>query len=105
LRQTRRAAFLAVALGAFATPGQRPSADEPYPLRIEVGESVAICYLGELVCPAVDPICDDPSIATAGGDENNGLLFKGVKPGVTLCSVASGAGLGHRRLFRVTVIP
>jgi hypothetical protein len=96
---------MAVALAAFASAGQRVSEDEPYPLKIVVGESVAACYLGAILCPANSPFCDDPSIATASVDETHGLVFKAVKPGVTLCSAASGSGLGYRRLFRVTVIP
>jgi hypothetical protein len=96
---------MAVALAAFASAGQMPSEDEPYPLRIEVGGAVAICYLGAIMCPAGAPICDDPSVATASFDEKNGVVFEGVKPGVTLCSAASAYGFGGRRLFRVTVIP
>jgi len=96
---------MAVALAAFASAGQRASTDEPYPLTIEVGGSVAVCYLGAIICPANNAICEDPSVATGSIDEIHGLVFKGVKPGVTLCSAASGSGFGYRRLFRVTVTP
>jgi hypothetical protein len=98
-----RGALLAVALAAFASPGQRPSEDEPYPLTVEVGKSVAVCSLGAILCPANNAFCEDPSVAAAAIDAAQGLLFKGVKPGVTTCSAASGSGLGFRRVFRVTV--
>jgi hypothetical protein len=105
MRRRTRAALLLVALATFASAGQQPSEDEPYPLTIEVGATVAICYLGVINCPAGAPICDDPSVAIASYNETHGIVFEGVKAGVTLCSVSSAAGFGHRRLFRVTVTP
>src|SRR3954453_13741533 len=105
MRRRTGAALMAVALAAFASAGQRPSDDEPYPLTIEVGASVAICYLGAIICPAGAPICDDPSVAIGSYNEIHGIVFEGVKAGVTLCSVSSGGGLGQRRLFRITVTP
>jgi hypothetical protein len=34
---------------------------------------------------------------------DEGLLFKGLKPGTTICSAGSGAGKGLRSVYRVTV--
>lgn len=76
---------------------------EPVPLTVKVGKTVAICQTGTIQCPAADPICDDTSIATAESGEA-GLVFRGVSPGSTLCSAASGAGAGHRQVYRVTVV-
>ncbi len=78
------------------------AADAPFPLSVRVGESVDICTTGTIQCPAVAPICDDLSVATAEATDA-GLVFKGVKPGTTLCSAASGAGSGQRRVYKITV--
>ena len=78
--------------------------DEPYPLRIKVGESLALCKTGTIVCPAAAALCDDGTLVefelTA-----DGLAFRGVKPGETLCSASSMSGQGLRRVYRVTVSP
>jgi hypothetical protein len=78
--------------------------DKPFPLSVHVGESVAICATGTIQCPAAAPICDDTSVATAENTDA-GLVFKGVKPGSTLCSAASASGAGHRRVYQITVAP
>jgi hypothetical protein len=77
--------------------------DAPAPLTVRVGKSVAICTTGTIQCPAVQPICDDTSVATAEETEA-GLAFKGLKPGTTLCSAASAAGVGPRRVYRIEVV-
>jgi hypothetical protein len=76
----------------------------PYPLSLKVGEVAALCKTGTIQCPATAAICDDPSVA-GPADSPDGLAFKGLKPGTTLCSAASGAGSGQRRVYRVTVTP
>jgi len=78
------------------------AADAPFPLSVKVGESVAICTTGTIMCPASAPICDDTSIVTPEVTEA-GLTFKGLKPGSTLCSAASASGRGARRVYKVDV--
>ncbi|HTO99662.1 MAG TPA: hypothetical protein VMK66_21580 [Myxococcales bacterium] len=97
-------ASAAVVLAAFAAKAQTADT-EPYPLKLRVGGSVAVCKTGAILCPANNPACDDTSVVTASIDEAQGLVFKGLKPGTTLCSAAVGSGLGQRRVFRVTVTP
>jgi hypothetical protein len=90
-------------LVALALAGSAAAQDAgPYPLQVKAGDSVAVCTTGTIMCPASDPICDDTSVATAASTPD-GLAFKGVKPGTTLCSAASAGGLGLRRVYRVTV--
>ncbi len=78
------------------------AADAPYPLTVRVGETVAICKTGTIQCPASNAICDDTSVVAveAGPD---GLVFKGLKPGTTLCGASGASGQGVRRVYRVTV--
>jgi hypothetical protein len=92
------AAPLAATAGDQITP---TVVDAPYPLQLKVGESLALCKTGTILCPATVPICDDGTLIEfeLTGD---GLGFHGVKPGETLCSAAS-ASTGLRRVYRVTV--
>jgi len=90
---------LAVA-GTFVPVPPANAQDEPYPVLLAVGETFDVCSSGQIVCPARSPICDDPNV-TAPVDVPDGLGFKGMGPGTTLCSVASA--VGPRRIFRITV--
>jgi hypothetical protein len=92
-------AFILLIAGAAAAAD-----DQPYPLAIRVGKSIAICKTGTITCPAGSPICDDTSVVDASVTEE-GLVFKGLKPGSTLCSAANAQGAGLRRVYRVTVSP
>ena len=92
-------ALLLLALAAGTPDGGQP--DAPYALRLTVGSSVAICNTGTIVCPAASPRCDDPSIAV-GVLSEEGVVFKALKPGTTLCSAAP-IGVGARRVYRVVV--
>jgi hypothetical protein len=74
--------------------------DEPYPISLSAGETFGVCSSGQIVCPARNPICDDPKVAVPV-DVPDGLGFKGIAPGTTLCSAASA--VGPRRIFRITV--
>jgi len=74
--------------------------DEPYPVELQVGEIFKVCKSGKVVCPVFMPICDDTKIIMLV-DTPDGLGFKGIAPGTTLCSV--GSSVGPRRLFRITV--
>ena len=74
--------------------------DNPYPVEPQVGEIFKVCKSGMVVCPVFMPICDDTKIIMLV-DTPDGLGFKGIAPGTTLCSV--GTSVGPRRLFRITV--
>jgi len=69
-------------------------------VELQAGEVFSVCKSGIVVCPAIVSICDDANIVTIVNTPD-GLGFKGVAPGATLCSV--GTTVGPRRLFRVTV--
>jgi hypothetical protein len=73
---------------------------EPYPVKLQVGEIFQVCKSGEVICPVGAPICDDLKVVDVV-DTPDGLGFKGISPGATLCSVMSGNGA--RRVFRITV--
>lgn len=77
-----------------------PEAGQTYEVELQVGEIFKVCKSGLVVCPAIVSICDDASIVTIVSTPD-GLGFKGVAPGTTLCSV--GTAVGPRRLFRVIV--
>lgn len=74
--------------------------DEPYPVELQTGEIFKVCKSGMVVCPVFMPICDNTKIIMLV-DTPDGLGFKGIAPGTTLCSV--GSSVGPRRLFRITV--
>ena len=74
--------------------------DGPYQVELQVGEIFKVCKSGMVVCPVFMPICDDTKIIMLV-DTPDGLGFKGIAPGTTLCSV--GSSVGPRRLFRITV--
>ena len=73
--------------------------DSPHSVNMKVGETFSVCKSGLVICPVRTPICDDTTIITLVNTPD-GLGFKGVAPGTTLCSVATA---GARRLFQITV--
>jgi hypothetical protein len=77
-----------------------PPPPEPYPVELKVGELFEPCRSGEIACPARGPICDDGRVV-AVVDTPDGIGFKGVGRGTTLCSAAGSTGF--RRVFRITV--
>jgi len=89
---------LAVSAGRAQDAGS--PRNEPYPVKLQAGETFKVCESGQIVCPAISPICDDPKVSVPV-DTPDGLGFKGVAPGTTLCSAASATG--PRRVFRITV--
>jgi hypothetical protein len=100
-----RIVLTTLALGiAGVAYGQDAGAMEPHPLRLQVGESVAICSTGTIVCPAAATLCDDLSVVSVGADER-GPVLRGIREGTTLCSSGSASGAGFRRVYRVTVVP
>jgi hypothetical protein len=99
-----RLVALAAATLACGAAAQSSAADQPHPLKLKVGESLAICKTGTIQCPASSPICDDTTVVTAELSGNEGLVFKGLKPGTTLCSAGASSGFGARRVYRVTVV-
>lgn len=76
------------------------SPDAPYPVELSAGDIFKVCKSGQIICPAIGPICDDPKVA-APVDTPEGLGFRGIGPGTTLCSAATVSG--QRRVFRMTV--
>src|SRR5262245_52894603 len=99
---------LAVVLvgGLSAWAEEPPATDHPatVPLSLKVSERWAACNRGNLMCPAITPICDDPKIAKGEFDDKVGLVWVGVAPGSTLCSAGSAATKGAlRALYRITV--
>ncbi len=80
--------------------GDPTGLDQPHEVELQAGEIFKVCKSGIVVCPALVSICDDANIVRLVNTPD-GLGFKGVAPGTTLCSV--GTTVGPRRLFRVTV--
>ena len=76
---------------------------DAFPLEVGVGKSVAICKTGTILCPAGNAICDDDSIVAVESSAD-GIVFRGLKPGTTICSAASGGGAGLRSVYKVTVV-
>ncbi|HEY6075114.1 MAG TPA: hypothetical protein VIV15_17470 [Anaerolineales bacterium] len=74
--------------------------DEPYRVVLLTGETFKVCLSGQIVCPAISPICDDLNVA-APVETPEGLGFAAVGPGSTLCSAANPSG--QRRVFRIDV--
>ena len=103
LRAPRRLAAAAVIVVVLALAPARGGAEEPFPLSVKVGERVLVCGTGAILCPAAAGRCDDPAVAVPEETPADGLAFRGVKPGSTLCSAGAGSGQGLRRVFRVTV--
>ncbi|MEW6145468.1 MAG: hypothetical protein AB1598_10665 [Thermodesulfobacteriota bacterium] len=80
--------------------GDTEEPGQPYEVELRVGEIFKVCKSGVVVCPVILSLCDDANIVTSVNSPD-GLGFKGVAPGTTLCSV--GTAVGPRRLFRMTV--
>ncbi len=96
---------LFAALAVFSGPvpaadTSPPPADQPYPVMLRVGQVFEVCKSGQVICPIVRHICDDPKVVDLVPTPD-GLGFKGVAPGTTLCMASGSPGPG--RLFRVTV--
>ncbi len=96
---------VSAALAAFAgvVPAAdvpSPPADAPYPVTLRVGQVFEVCKAGQVICPIVRHICDDPGVVDLV-ETPDGLGFRAVGQGTTLCAVSGTPGAG--RLFRVTV--
>jgi hypothetical protein len=108
MKQTLKLIAFSLALAApilakTATPvaaQNPPPPSKSYPINVDVGQAVAICTTGTIICPARSPICDDTSVVTVR-DGKNGLEIVGVKRGKTLCSVVSATAF--RTIYAVTV--
>jgi hypothetical protein len=83
-----------------AKAGDSTEPGQTYEVELRAGEIFKVCKSGIVVCPVLVSICDDANIVTSVNTPD-GLGFKGVAPGTTLCSV--GTAVGPRRLFRITV--
>ncbi len=92
------------ALGGWPGPGRAagapPPPDQPDPVTLRVGQVFEVCRSGQVVCPIVRHICDDPGVVGVV-DTPDGLGIKGVAAGTTLCMASGSPGPG--RLFRITV--
>lgn len=88
-------------VGILVIFGHAQAQDEPYPLDLNVGETFDVCASGLIRCPPIGNICDDPKVAIPVDISGSGLGFRGVGPGMTLCS--TGSISGFRRIFRITV--
>ena len=102
------AAILAIAAsapsGALAEGAPPAGASGPAEVKLSIGALYLVCKSGELLCPATAPLCDDVAVAVPELTPRDGLAWKGVGKGTTLCSAgAPGVGGGARRVFRVTV--
>ena len=91
---------------AFASSGHTadqppPEYAGPYPVSLKVGEIFVVAKNVAIAGPVRSPICDDLKIVDVV-DTPDGLAFKGISPGKTLCSVAAGVE-GPRRVFSITV--
>ena len=89
--------FWSNAQSADPPPPQFPGA---YPVALKVGEIFIISKSIGIVSPVRFPICDDLKVVDVV-DTPDGLAFKGITPGKTLCSVSGG--VGPRRVFAITV--
>lgn len=99
--------LILIMLTTFLT--NAPSADPPppppqfagaYPVDLKIGELFIISKSIEIVSPVRFPICDDLKVVDVV-DTTDGMAFKGIAPGKTLCSVSGG--VGPRRVFAITV--
>jgi hypothetical protein len=94
--------LLTVVITAGNMKAWDPKSDEPYPVELRVGEIFKVCKSGVIYCPAGAAICDDLKIVEVV-DTPDGMGFKAIAPGATLCS-AKGSGMTlPRRVFRITV--
>lgn len=106
MRTVLRCALLLAALGPLggaAEEGGAPPSELPL-LVIRTGDSVAICKTGTIICPATLGTCDDPAVAAADSGDD-GIVFRGISPGATVCSAVGTSGVGPRKLYRVKVVP
>ena len=92
--------LLLLTVSAGRTQDVNPLRDDPYPVELRGGETFKVCLSGQIICPAITPICDDVKVALPV-DTPDGLGFEGIGTGTTLCSVATTSG--QRRIFRITV--
>jgi len=77
-------------------------AAEPVEVKLRVGQDWVVCGAG-VICPAQNPICDDPLVAKPNANAKGELVWRAVGPGTTKCSAAGGGATAHRARFRVTV--
>ncbi len=68
-----------------------PPSNEPHVVDLQVDGVFKVCRTGLIICPAVMPMCDDPKIAVPVGTPD-GLGFKGVAAGTTLCTAYPPGG-------------
>ena len=87
--------FISGTLSADSEPNEKY--DE---VKLKPGEVFRICNSGMVVCPVTAPICDNTKILELV-DTPDGLGFKALSKGSTLCSVKST--VGQRFIFRLII--
>ena len=98
-------AALAVSISLCSPPSAASQGeDEPVRLTARVGGIVLLCRTGTIVCPAANGMCDDTTVAVPEITPADGMGFRGLKLGSTLCSAGSRSGSGERRVYRVDVV-
>ena len=81
-----------------------PPPQGPYPVELQVGEVLKVCLTGQILCPARAPVCDDLKVAIPV-DTPDGLGFKAVGPGTTVCGALGSSGTTGHPAWRITVRP
>ncbi len=96
-------AFLLVGLAAAPARGvDLPPPQGPYPVELAVGEVLKICLTGKILCPPTTVMCDDLKVAIPV-DTPDGIGFKAVGPGTTVCGAFGRLGTTGRPAWRITV--
>jgi hypothetical protein len=95
--------FLTITLFATRTHGvDLPPPQGPYPVELKVGEVLKICLTGKILCPAMSPTCDNLDVATPV-DTPDGVGFKAVGVGTTVCGARGTMGTTGHPAWRITV--
>lgn len=95
--------FLAITFFVSRTYGvDFPPPQGPYPAELQVGEVLKICLTGKILCPAMGPVCDDLKVAIPV-DTPDGVGFKAVGVGTTVCGAQGRMGSTGHPAWRITV--
>ncbi len=95
--------FLLVALSVTQARGvDLPPPQGPYEVELAVGEVLKICLTGKILCPPTTAMCDDLKVAIPV-DTPDGLGFKALGPGTTVCGAMGRMGTTGRPAWRITV--
>ncbi len=87
---------------AYSADPPPPQYQGPYQVVLKVGEIFILSKNVDIIRPITSPICDDLRIVNVV-ETPDGLAFKGISPGKTLCSVSTSSVIYKRRVFSITV--